>query len=191
MFARLLAIIILYAGYQLYEDGKIREASYNQPLKKMSANARELMQQMLDAAMADPNFKSDMAPQIRTEILTLLSKGAVAQRNHEMQVVREQISKVGYLLSWFLKQKGLGYERIYAKYAQIFSQDEQALHLAIIDSASRANPSVFGKLTGKLMGLFFSSASEASSSSSSSSSSSRPPPGGGPGGLGGPIRARL
>jgi hypothetical protein len=189
MFARLLAIIIFYAGYQLYEDGKIREASYNQPLKQMSANARELMQQMLDAAMAEPGFQPDMLPRIQTEILTLLSQGAVAQRNHEMQVVRGEISKIGYLLSWFLKQKGLGYEQIYAKYAKAFTRNERALHLAIIDSASRANPSVFDKLTSKLWGLFFSSASE--SSSSSSSSSSGPPPGSGSGGSSGFVQARL
>ena len=175
IFFRLLAGIIVFAGYALYGDQKIRDEHYTKPLAKMPVYAFALYQQMLSAALTGASLSISEIKQVRLEILSMLSQGAVEQRNHEMRKVREQISPLGRLLSWFLKQKGLSYQQIEEKYAKAFSKDEQELHFKIIESASRSNPSVFGKLVSKLTG-WFGGGSSSSAASSSSSSSSTPPP---------------
>jgi len=149
-FAKLLAAMFIYLSYALYQDQKIRDAEYTKPLSTMPDNARALYEQMLSAETSGKALSDEAVAKIRLEILATLSKGAVAQRNHEMSAVRQKISSFGYVLSWFLKQKGLSYQQIFAKYRLDFSEGDQQLHLKIIESASRANPSVFWKLVGKL-----------------------------------------
>jgi hypothetical protein len=150
MFGYLLAATVTYVGYALYGDQQIRDEDYTKPLGTMPDNARELAEQMLSAEINSHELSEQEIAKVRLEILEILSQGAVAQRNHEMDMVRDKISYFGYLLSWFLKQKGLSYEQITEKYRLQFDQDAQGRHMAIIESASRANPSVFDKLVHKL-----------------------------------------
>lgn len=149
-FTQFLAALFIFSGYSLYNDQRIRDAEYTGPLATMVDNARALYEQMMSAVLSGRDLSEDEIGKIRLETLSMLSKGAVEQRNHEMERVRTKISYLGLALSWFLKQKGLSYSQIEEKYAQQFGKDQQAMHLKIIESASRANPSVFNKLVHKL-----------------------------------------
>ena len=153
MFEYLLAATVMYIGYSIYGDQQIRDEQYTKPLSNMPPNARDLADQMLSAEINSHDLSGAEVAKVRLAILEILSQGAVAQRNHEMTMVREKISYFGGLLSWFLKQKGLSYEQITEKYRVEFGEDVQGRHLEIIASASRANPSVFQKLAHKLTGL--------------------------------------
>jgi hypothetical protein len=149
-FISLLAATIIYAGNRLYQDQQIRDAEYTKPLSTMPDNAWALFLQMLSAETTGKTLSAKDVAALKLEILAILSAGAVAQRNHEMAAVRKKISHLGYFLSWLLKQKGLSYEQIYKKYQLTYGADEQQLHMEIIKSASRANPSVLNKLIDKL-----------------------------------------
>lgn len=153
MFEYLLAAAVMYVGYSVYGDQQIRDEQYTKPISNMPTNTRDLADQMLSAEINSRDLSDEEVAKVRLAILEILSQGAVAQRNHEMAVVRGEISYFGGLLSWFLKQKGLSYEQITEKYRVEFGEDVQGRHLEIIASASRANPSVFQKLAHKVMGL--------------------------------------
>lgn len=154
----LLAIGIGTAAYSTYSllrsDPQIRDQVYTKPLSTMPGNAKELLGEMLDAAIREKGGSGKVGDNqisaLRLELLEMLAQGAVEQRNQEMKVTREQISYLGQFLSWFMKQKGLSYEQIEEKFRKQFPASEQQKFEEIIASASRANPNVMNKLIGKV-----------------------------------------
>ena len=129
----------------LYNDMAIRSREYTEPLKTMPENALKLMEEMLAEAAKDKSLSSEQMSQVETGIYRMLSEGAVEQRNFEMKQVREKISYLGLFLSWFMKQEGLTYAQVQAKYERDFSLSERAKHMKIIQSASGTNKNLLGK----------------------------------------------
>src|SRR5689334_3856731 len=95
------ATVLMKVGGDLYNDASIRETTYTVPLSTMPANAEALINEMIDAAAKDKGLTAEQLAKIETEIYQMMSEGAVAQRNFEMQKTREQISIVGNFISWF------------------------------------------------------------------------------------------
>ncbi|MFZ5600985.1 MAG: hypothetical protein ACOY7J_00905 [Pseudomonadota bacterium] len=139
------AMVITKVSYDLLNDIRIRDRVYTQPLKTMPANAKQLIDEMMAEAAKDKSLSTDQLAQIEKGIYKMLSEGAVEQRNFEMKKTREMISYVGLFLSWFMKQKGLSYEQIQAKYIKEFSVSEREGHLKIIESAAGSNSDLMGK----------------------------------------------
>jgi len=138
----------------LISDSSIRDANYTKPLATMPDNIKALADEMIAEATKGTQMTADQLVGVEKEIYRMMSEGAVAQRNHEMEKTREQISYSGYFLSWFMKQKGLTYTQIQAKYKQEFSQDERLGHKKIIESASRTNKNLQDKFVTSLVGKF-------------------------------------
>jgi len=138
----------------LVSDSSIRETTYTQPLATMPDNVKALADEMIAEATKSTQMTADQLLAVEKDIYRMMSEGAVAQRNHAMEQTREQISYCGYFLSWFMKQKGLTYTQIQAKYALEFSQDERLGHKKIIESASRTNKNLQDKFVTALVGKF-------------------------------------
>ena len=139
------AMVLTKVSYDLLNDIRIRDRVYTQPLKTMPANAKQLIDEMMAEAAKDKSLSAEQLGQIEKGIYKMLSEGAVEQRNFEMKKTREMISYVGLFLSWFMKQKGLSYEQIQAKYLKEFSVSEREGHLKIIESAAGSNSDLLGK----------------------------------------------
>ena len=144
----------LLVVYTLYQDGKIRDEIYTEPLKLMPDNIRELSAEMLKAAAEGQNLTPEQVEMIQLQIAQMMSEGAVAQRNFEMQKTREAISKLGLFLSEFMKAKGMTYEQLQVKYQEVFDRNEIAGHQAVIESASRSNPQLLDKFRMALLKKF-------------------------------------
>lgn len=154
----LMIMFLLISFDRLLNDAKTREAEYTKPLATMPANAKVI----LDAVVANDIAESTQAAgrsisaedkeKIILSALKMLAEGSVAQRNWEMNAVRKKISNLGYLFSWFLKQKGLSYEEIEKKFSTDFNEDKKEAYLSIIASAARSNPDLYKKFFGKITG---------------------------------------
>ena len=135
-----------YVLLSLFNDSLIRDEVYTNPLSRMPENARALIKEILTAAVEGGNLTSGQILTIEKHIYRMMSEGAVEQRNFEMEKTRAAISYSGLFLSWFMKNKGLTYVQIQAKYEREFPDDERKMHLKIIESAARSNPNLFAKL---------------------------------------------
>jgi methylphosphotriester-DNA--protein-cysteine methyltransferase len=144
------AALAIKACTDLYNDSCVREEIYSKPLSTMPQNVDALVKEMMKAAAEGVNLTVTQKLSIEKDIYRMMSEGAVVQRNHEMDKTRSSISSVGYLLSWFMKQKGMTYEQIQAKYQQEFKDDEVKLHQKIVESASRSNKNLTDKFTQTL-----------------------------------------
>lgn len=144
------AALAIKACTDLYSDSCKREEIYSKPLATMPENVDSLVKEMMQAAANDANLTVEQKLSIEKDIYRMMSEGAVVQRNHEMDKTRSQISHVGYLLSWFMKQKGMTHAQIQAKYQQDFEDDELNLHKKIIESASRSNKNLTDKFNQTL-----------------------------------------
>lgn len=138
----------------LENDKKIREREYTVPLSNMPGNIDALAREMMEAAAQERNLTVEQRRTIESEIYKMLGEGAVLQRNHELTKTREKISYFGYFLSWFMKNKGLSYEQIQAKYSKDFAEGDIALHKKIIEAASRSNNDLFKKFIGTISKKF-------------------------------------
>ncbi|MDK2126630.1 hypothetical protein [Parachitinimonas caeni] len=87
-----------------------------------------------------------------------LAVGASLQRNHEMEATRAKISGVGLMLSSFMKEKGLSIEQVQEKAISKLQKRGNAeptvsdISREMIQSASRANQDLVGKLVKTLTG---------------------------------------
>lgn len=138
----------------LKNDKKIREKEYTLPLSTMPGNIEALAQEMMAAAAKDRYLTMEQRRTIETEIYKMLGEGAVLQRNHELTKTREKISYYGLFLSWFMKNKGLSYGQIQAKYNKVFLEDSIELHRAIIQAASRSNDDLYKKFIDTIFKKF-------------------------------------
>lgn len=150
------AACVLAICYQLRNDSKIRKVMYSDPLTAIPDNAFALIDEMIAEATKDSNLTPTQIEQIIAGIYAMLSEGAVAERNLLMEKTRESISKLGVFLSWFMKQEGLSYNQIKAKYANSFTISEIEVHKKIIQSASRANHDLLSKFYNTLKKKTFS-----------------------------------
>jgi methylphosphotriester-DNA--protein-cysteine methyltransferase len=150
-FLSLAAFMVIYL---LYQDGQIRGEIYTEPLKQMPENIRQLSAQMLAAACEGKNLTPDQTKSIAVDIARMMSEGAVAQRNFEMDKTRAAISRLGLFLSQYMKEEGMTYAQLQQKYEAEFSKDELAGHQQIIASASRVNPNLLYKYVQTLRKKF-------------------------------------
>jgi predicted transposase YbfD/YdcC len=141
----LAAAAIAMTVLDLRNDARIREEKYTRPLSTMPENVKALIKEMTEAASKEKGITQEQLTQIEAEIYQMMSEGAVAQRNFEMEKTRDEISAVGYFISSFMKQKGVSYAQIKAKYEKEFSESEKLGHLKIIESASRSNKNLVDK----------------------------------------------
>ncbi|WP_413663997.1 hypothetical protein [Microbulbifer sp. CNSA002] len=145
-FITTLIAAIIYVLQAVIQDYKTREREYSVPLSTMPDNVQALADEMFEEATKDKQLSVEQAQQIEAGIWKMLGEGAVLQRNHELKKTREKISYLGQLLSWFMKAKGLTYEQIEEKYRSEFTESEKEMHRAIVESASRSNQDLLGKL---------------------------------------------
>ncbi|WP_444911893.1 hypothetical protein [Microbulbifer sp. PAAF003] len=145
-FITTLIAAIIYVLQAVIQDYKTREQEYSVPLSTMPDNVQALADEMFEEATKDKQLSVEQAQQIEAGIWKMLGEGAVLQRNHELKKTREKISYLGQLLSWFMKAKGLTYEQIEEKYRSEFTESEKEMHRAIVESASRSNQDLLGKL---------------------------------------------
>lgn len=148
------AMFVMKLVLDMRNDALLRENIYTLPLSRMPQNADALAREMLDEAAKDKSLTASQLGKIEKDIYRMLSQGAVAQRNFEMEKTRQKISYIGLFLSWFMKQKGLTYEQIQVKYEKEFSEDERRGHQMIINSAARSNQNLLGKFYLTLQKLF-------------------------------------
>lgn len=135
----------------LHGDSVIREEVYSKPLATMPGNVDALAKEMIAEATKGTNLNPAQLLKIETDIYKMMSEGAVAQRNFEMDKTRGEISYIGHFLSWFMKQQGMTYEQIDAKYKIKFADDEKMKHKQIIESASRTNKNLVEKFSSSLV----------------------------------------
>ncbi|MCO1334573.1 hypothetical protein MO867_09505 [Microbulbifer sp. OS29] len=145
-FITTLVAAVIYVLQATIQDYRIREREYSTPLSTMPGNVQALADEMFEEATRDKQLSADQAQQIEAGIWKMLGEGAVLQRNHELKKTREKISYLGQLLSWFMKAKGLSYAQIEEKYRNDFTDSEKELHRTIVESASRSNQDLVGKL---------------------------------------------
>ncbi|WP_137935835.1 hypothetical protein [Chitinivorax sp. B] len=105
---------------------------------------------------------SNLVEELRTDkhnqVDMALAVGASLQRNHEMEATRAKISGVGLMLSSFMKEKGLSIEQVQEKAISKLHKSGNAeptvsdISKEMIQSASRANQDLVGKLMKTLTG---------------------------------------
>ncbi|WP_445359271.1 hypothetical protein [Microbulbifer sp. ANSA005] len=154
-FITTLIAAIIYVLQAVIQDYKTREREYSVPLSTMPDNVQALADEMFEEATKDKQLTAEQAQQIEAGIWKMLGEGAVLQRNHELKKTREKISYLGQLLSWFMKAKGLTYAQIEEKYRSEFTESEKELHRAIVESASRSNQDLVGKLWKSICKTFW------------------------------------
>ena len=153
------AAVIAKVGTDLADDARIRDETYTKPLSNMPANAAALMKEMMEEAAKDSSLTAEQLEKINREIYQMMSEGAVAQRNFQMKKTREAISGVGLYLSWFMKQEGMSYQAIQAKYERDFAEDERRGHMKMIESAARSNSALLSKFYASIVKKFWGASS--------------------------------
>ncbi|MCO1336034.1 hypothetical protein MO867_17015 [Microbulbifer sp. OS29] len=146
------AIYVLQATLQDYKN---RKEEYSPPLTNMPDNAAALAKDMFEEAVRGKQLSADHTQKIEAGIWEMLGEGAVLQRNHELVKTKEKISYLGQFLSWFMKAKGLSYAQIEEKYRKDFTDSEKELHQNIVQSASRSNKDLVGKLWKSVINFFW------------------------------------
>jgi len=149
-----LSLAAFMVVYLLYRDGQIRGEIYSEPLKQMPENIRQLSAQMLAAASEGKKLTPEQTKSIELDIARMMSEGAVAQRNFEMDKTRAAISRLGLFLSRYMKEKDMTYAQLQQKYEAEFSKDELAGHRQIIESASRSNANLLNRYVQTLREKF-------------------------------------
>jgi hypothetical protein len=138
--------IATYIVYSYINDIEIRDKNYTKPLGNMPANANKLAETIVDQGSKElGGVTGEELRQLKIDAFKLLAEGAVEQRNLEMKKVREQISYLFLAVSYIMKQKGLSYDELEAKFAMKFPDCEIKKFQAIIESAARSNPNLFNK----------------------------------------------
>jgi hypothetical protein len=144
-----------YIVYSYINDMKIRDEKYTKPLAKMPANANDLAEAIVDQASKElGGATAEELRQMKIAAFKLLAEGAVEQRNFEMEKVRGEISYLFLGVSYVMKQQGLSFAEIEAKFAKAFPDCEIKKFQAIIDSAARSNPNLFRKAVSTVCNFY-------------------------------------